>query len=203
MLMHVNDHQPFATQTVGRAVLLRAVLDENGARRDPGSNGALPTERRTAVSALPVDEAIEMADIEDLDLSMITMKLMDAEEGEGWSAERCAVVAAEYRRFLALTRLYADRSIVPSKIVDQFWHAHILDTQAYATDCERLFGFFLHHFPYFGMRGPDDARALGGAYDETLALYQQHFGPAPADLWARTGASRCPNCGERCRPKSE
>ena len=139
--------------------------------------------------------------LETLDLTMIIEKLMDAEEGQGWSREYCDRVAVEYRRFLALTRQYPDKAIVPSKIVDAFWHAHILDTQAYASDCDRLFGFFLHHFPYFGMRGPEDAKALGSAYDETLRLYDEHFGTPPADLWARTGAARCPNCGVRCKPK--
>jgi hypothetical protein len=139
--------------------------------------------------------------LDTLDLTMITEKLIDVEEGQGWSREYCDRVAVEYRRFLALTRRYPGNAIVPSKIVDAFWHAHILDTQAYASDCDRLFGFFLHHFPYFGMRGPEDAKALGCAYDETLKLYDEHFGTPPLDLWARTGAARCPNCGVRCKPK--
>jgi hypothetical protein len=140
-----------------------------------------------------------LAGIDDLDLSLITMKLMDPEEGQGWPAAYCKRVADEYRRFLALTRHYPAAAIVPSKIVENFWHGHILDTQAYASDSERLFGFFLHHFPYFGMRGPEDAQALGDAYDRTLELYETHFGTPPADLWQRTGASRCPNCGVRCK----
>ena len=138
---------------------------------------------------------------DDLDLRMITEKLMDVEEGQGWSRDYCDRVAVEYRRFLALTRHYPDQAIVPSKIVDAFWHAHILDTQAYAPDCERLFGFFLHHYPYFGMRGPEDAQAPGSAYDETLSLYTKHFREPPPDLWARTGAARCPNCGVRCKSR--
>ena len=133
------------------------------------------------------------------DLSMTKMKLMDHEEGPGWTSEYCDRVETEYRRYLALSRRYPEKAIVPSKIVDTFWHFHILDTQAYAPDCERTFGYFLHHFPYFGMRGDEDALALGAAYDETLDLYELHFGAPPEDLWARTGASRCPNCGNRCR----
>lgn len=140
-----------------------------------------------------------MTGIEELDLSMIGCKLTDTEEGLGWDESYCQTVALEYRRYLALSRRYPERAIVPSKIVDSFWHFHILDTQAYVEDCRRLFGFFLHHFPYFGMRGPEDARALGDAYDDTLRLYEEHFGPAPSDIWARTGAARCPNCGNRCK----
>lgn len=137
--------------------------------------------------------------IDSLDFSMVKSKLMDAEEGKGWTEEYCVRVEREYRRYLALTRQYRNKPIVPSRIVDDFWHAHILDTQAYAPDCEQVFGYFLHHFPYFGMRGDEDALALGSAYDETLALYERHFGAPPEDLWIRSGSSRCPNCGNRCK----
>jgi hypothetical protein len=137
--------------------------------------------------------------IEELDFDMIKTKLQDPEEGAGWSPAYCDRVEVEYRRYLFLTGTYPDQPIVPSKIVDTFWHGHILDTQAYVPDCELAFGYFLHHYPYFGMRGPEDAAALGDAYDSTLALYQSHFGDSPADLWARTGAARCPNCGNRCK----
>jgi hypothetical protein len=136
---------------------------------------------------------------EELDLGMIKTKLMDRNEGAGWSPERCAEVEVEYRRYLALSRAYPTRAIVPSRIVDTFWHYHILDTQAYAEDCQRIFGFFLHHYPYFGMRGLEDAQALGDAYDQTLEVYERNFGLAPTDIWARSGAARCPNCGNRCK----
>lgn len=148
------------------------------------------------VTDLPIDQALNA--VKSIDFSMIAMKLQDHEEGAGWSAEYCARVQKEYERYLALTMTYPQRAVVPSKEVDTFWHYHILDTQAYADDCERVFGYFLHHFPYFGMRGPDDAQALGDAYDETLSLYERHFGTAPEDIWQRTGMARCPNCGRRC-----
>ena len=134
-----------------------------------------------------------------IDFSMVKLKLMDTEEGEGWSADQCELVELEYRRYLALSWQYPDKAIVPSKVVDIFWHFHILDTQAYVEDCNRAFGYFLHHYPYFGMRGEQDAQALGAAYDETLALYELHFGSPVEDVWEREGASRCPNCGRKCR----
>ena len=138
-----------------------------------------------------------LTSIESLDLSWIRMKLMDHEEGQGWSDEFAGRVETEYRRYLTLARLHSSKPIVPSREVDTFWHYHILDTQAYAADCEQVFGYFLHHFPYFGMRGPEDMDALGRAYDKTLELYEAEFGPSPEDLWPSTGMSRCPNCGRR------
>jgi len=153
--------------------------------------------------SVAAEHEIETSDLQaesdSIDLSMVRLKLMDHEEGAGWTFEHCVEVETEYRRYLVLSRLYDAKAIVPSREVDTFWHYHILDTQAYAVDCERFFGYFLHHFPYFGMRGPEDLQALGDAYDETLRLYEIHFGSPPADLWTRSGAARCPNCGRRCR----
>lgn len=75
------------------------------------------------------------------------------------------------------------------------WHHHILDTHAYAPDCQSVFGHFLHHFPYWGMRGEEDKAELYSAYAATLQLYEQHFGAPESEIWE--GPARCPNCGRR------
>lgn len=131
--------------------------------------------------------------IADLDFTMVKRKLMEPEEGEGWSAEYAELVEREYCRFLALTRAYPDLAIVPSGPVDTFWHNHILDTQQYGPDCERVFGFFLHHFPYFGMRNAEDAANLARSWDNTIDLYRRHFGEPPTGMWS--SGTRCPKCG--------
>jgi hypothetical protein len=135
-------------------------------------------------------------DIEGLDLSMIKRKLQDAEEGLGWSAEECDEVEIEYKRYLALKQAYPDREIVPNQPVDKFWHYHILDTMKYAGDCQRIFGFFLHHYPYFGMNGPEDEQALADAFTETAALYEAHFGAPYAGSSAKCRA----RCRTACKP---
>jgi hypothetical protein len=131
-------------------------------------------------------------DIDALDLSMIKLKLQDCEEGPGWSAERCDTVEIDYKRFLALKRAYPDREVVPNKEVDVFWHQHILDTEKYAEDCETLFGAFLHHYPYFGMRGEEDHANLCAAFVETQNLYELHFGVK--------GSSSNSKCRTKCKP---
>lgn len=115
-----------------------------------------------------------------LDLDPIKFKLMDTKEGHGWSREKVDAVELEYRRFLALTAKYPDQVIAPNTEVDKFWHGHILDTMKYAEDCEHVFGYFLHHFPYFGMRDEEDAANLASAADVTRTLYEKEFGPAAA-----------------------
>src|SRR5437763_7529079 len=90
-----------------------------------------------------------LAGIQALDLDGIKLKLMDAEEGQGWSREYADRVEIAYRRFLALMAKYPEETIAPTKDVDKFWHGHILNTMKYGRDCENVFGYFLHHFPYF------------------------------------------------------
>ena len=119
---------------------------------------------------------IEMFDaIGRLDLGPIKVKLMDREEGEGWTREFAERMELEYKRFLALRAKYPHEPLAPGKDVDRFWHAHILDTQKYVEDCERVFGHYLHHFPYFGMRGAEDAAAWAAAGERTRALYAAEF----------------------------
>lgn len=137
----------------------------------------------------------------ELDLEPIVIKAMDAEEGMGWSFAFALSAAHEYRRFLILCAQHPDTPIVPSSVVDDLWHLHILDTAKYQADCQRFLGAFLHHFPYFGMRGEQDAKNLKAAWTNTLELYRRAYGEAaPADMWPRS--KRCPNCGRRCNRKS-
>lgn len=127
-----------------------------------------------------------------LDFGPIKVKLMDPEEGKGWNLEKCNEVEIQYKRFLYISVKYP-QAIVPSKDVDAMWHQHILDTRKYAEDCETAFGFFLHHFPYFGMRGPDDATDLENAFEETCRLYEAEFREPYVNL-AEIGR-KCDSCG--------
>lgn len=144
-------------------------------------------------SPMPQGIRLMMADIDALDLSMIKIKLQDAEEGPGWGPEKCDAVEVDYKRFLALKRAYPDKEIVPNKEVDVFWHQHILDTEKYAQDCEALFGAFLHHYPYFGMRGEADYADLCAAFAQTQALYDLNFG-------GKGGSSGSSKCRTKCKP---
>ena len=114
--------------------------------------------------------------IAELDLEMVKMKLRDPEEGKGWSIEDCDYAEVEYKRFLHLNLKHRRKGIVPDKIIDTIWHYHILDTRAYHRDSEKVFGGYFHHFPYFGMRGDQDAKDLENAVGETKGLYEKEFG---------------------------
>jgi hypothetical protein len=79
------------------------------------------------------------------------------------------------------------------------WHQRMLDTMAYARDCDALFGRFLHHYPYFGMRDAAEARLLRNAYADTVDRYRAAFGEPPADTWISADAARCKRTA--CKPQ--
>jgi hypothetical protein len=116
--------------------------------------------------------------IADLDLEPIKVKLMHVESGEGWSLEKVNAVEFEYRRFLYLMKMFPNEQTAPLMDVDIFWHYHILDTMKYAIDCEKVFGYFLHHFPYIGLRGEDDEEAHERVGNRMKELYEETFGEA-------------------------
>ena len=137
----------------------------------------------------PIEQVI--AAIEALDLGPIKLKLMDPEEGQGWSREYVERMETAYKRFLTLLVKFPHESIAPTKDVDKFWHGHILDTMKYADDCQNVFGYFLHHFPYFGMRGEQDAADLQAAGENMHALYEREFGePMPKGTGFCAAATR-------------
>src|SRR2546425_1221371 len=150
----------------------------------------------TQLAARSTEQVI--AAIQALDLDPIKFKLMDPEEGQGWSREYVDQMEIAYRRFLTLSVKYPEETIAPSKDVDKFWHGHILDTMKYAEDCQNVFGYFVHHFPYFGMRGEEDAANLAEAGKTTNRLYEKEFGetlPSRASMCSvavtKDGAEMC------------
>ena len=118
----------------------------------------------------------EMLAITALDLEPIKVKLMHQQSGEGWTLERANAVEFEYRRFLYLMKRHPNEQTAPLVDVDTFWHYHILDTMKYAADCEAVFGRFLHHFPYIGLRGEDDEQAHERVGQRMQELYETTFG---------------------------
>jgi putative hemolysin len=86
--------------------------------------------------------------------------------------------------------MYPDEDTAPLVDVDTFWHYHILDTMKYAADCEQAFGYFLHHYPYVGMRGDDEQFRVDGG-NRMRDLYEATFGEAYPGAVAATDAAFC------------
>lgn len=124
-----------------------------------------------------------------LDFTMLKQKLVS----EGRTSEMVDEMEDLYRKFLALNVRYYGEKICPTGAIDDFWHAHILDTKAYLNDCATIFPGYLHHYPYFGLRGPDDKADLDKAFATSVDLFIRHFGidPTAGDTLARS-----------CRPQN-
>lgn len=120
--------------------------------------------------------AQDFGPIAELDLEPIKVKLTHLESGEGWSRAYADTVEFEYRRFLYLMKKFPNEQAAPLFDVDVFWHYHILDTMKYADDCEAVFGYFLHHFPYVGLRGAEDLELHHRAGERMRELYEHTYG---------------------------
>lgn len=158
-----------------------------------------------------------------LDLDPIITKLMDNEEGEGWTLEYADDRCADYKRFLLLSFMFPSHDFVPTHDIDCVWHRHVMDTEKYNSDCEMLFsvwyqklfvnivrpflkplgirinaGLFFDHFPYFGMRGDEDRTNLTKGYIMTQEYFDTYFGVSIIP----TDASKCIKSCHWCKSKS-
>src|SRR3989344_866062 len=137
-----------------------------------------------------------MNKINALDLDPIKYKLIHEGVADGWNRERADRVEDQYKKFLYMSITQGNASTVPTKDIDEFWHQHILDTHKYADDCQRTFGFFLHHFPYLGLRGEEDAKLLQLLFQRTRARYESLFGGNYGNN--STDCKDCGDCGDTC-----
>jgi hypothetical protein len=143
-------------------------------------------QHRTATSRL---EHV-MAEVESLDLEPIKFKIGCKEDGYGWTGEHTERIELAYRRFLVLRARFPQAQIAPTRDIDAFWHAHILDTRKYAADCERIFGEFVHHYPYLGLLGDQDK--LDQAAATLCQLFVSEFGEeVPNNARGAAGAAWC------------
>jgi hypothetical protein len=108
---------------------------------------------------------------------------------------------------LHIIQKFPDVPAVPSKLVDLVWHEHILDTQTYRHDSQRLFGKYIHHAPSFGDESDEEVLAekkeMVKQQQEMLEKYVALFSEAPsADVWPLVssgtspvrGGGRLPDC---------
>lgn len=134
--------------------------------------------------------------VEALDFDPIVFSLVMKEDGANWEMDRARDAEKWYRRFLFLIARHPEKSIVPNKDIDAVWHQHILDTEKYFSDCDAVFGKYLHHYPYFGVKDEADRTALESAHDETNDLYMMYFGEDPKTF--SESASVCTQSCSQC-----
>jgi hypothetical protein len=79
----------------------------------------------------------------------------------------------QYRQFLVAVGTTKCPFALPESL-DDFWHAHILDTRKYNDDCRHLYGTFLHH-------DISTHNATPSVIASTSVLLERLFGPG--DHW--------------------
>ena len=94
----------------------------------------------------------------------------------GWSRQEVTEALMQYTIFLLGTYLHPNCRLVPTRRIDVVWHCHLEDTLKYSQDCQVLFGRFIHHFPYFGLRGEADRQDLEDAFAKTRDLLLPYLG---------------------------
>jgi len=102
------------------------------------------------------------------------LKLSRTDSGLDWSKQRLAVAERQYKCFLYLRLKYG--RIPPTETIDEFWHAHILDTEKYFADSNRIFGRYEHHYPYRGLDGRGDEKRWLKSFARAQELYRKEFG---------------------------
>ncbi|MDO6569014.1 hypothetical protein Q4561_18220 [Alteromonas sp. 1_MG-2023] len=149
----------------------------------------------SSVAGVSVDSIEYTSMVNTLNFDKLKWKLTKSSEAS-WSSDLCDFAEEEYKKFLYLKLRYPKVSLVPNKLVDKFWHEHILDTKSYQDDCNKIFGHFIHHFPYFGIYGEEDQNALQQSFDITVSLYEEHFGAYPSNEVHGNLGNVAARCGE-------
>jgi hypothetical protein len=87
----------------------------------------------------------------------------------GWSLARIVEAERQYRCFLQLIRSDPLTAHAPTRDADECWHQHILCTALYLRDCQNLFGAYVHHYPFSGRFGADDAHQQRQRFEQSRA----------------------------------
>ena len=89
---------------------------------------------------------------------------------------------------LALKQYYAVALLDPlnehavSKLVDPFWHCHVLFTKEYVRFCGTIFGGYIHHAP-LDPSDENEVSSVGKLYDYTLKTYKKIFKQIDPEWW--------------------
>jgi hypothetical protein len=106
----------------------------------------------------------------------------------------------QYRKFLLLNGRHPNRSLAPTKILDEMWHLHILHPRAYMKDCMEILGFVLDHDPGFG-KEEGEMSLLEETFSITGSLWETEFGEPyttpihmSSTMWMQTDPTNPTQC---------
>jgi hypothetical protein len=124
-------------------------------------------------------QAINAYDIDAADAALPFSRRLARDNN--WSHSFALAAIADYKRFIYLI-CTSGTVLTPSEDIDAVWHLHLLYTQDYWDRfCGDTLGRKIHHGPTKG--GAMEADTYLTAYQRTLSLYEEVFGPPPPALW--------------------
>lgn len=130
--------------------------------------------------------------IDGMDFELIKKKLVSGDQllCRQWTLLEAEIAIQYYKNFLFLNKKYArEYPVLPPLLeVDEVWHHHIMDTRRYEKDCEKIFGYYFHHYPYFGTRSALDEANLHVAFDVVQRLHEIEFGKKMVSVWGVSDA---------------
>lgn len=133
-----------------------------------------------------LQEAVDY--INNIDFSTLREKLCSKDRllCRTWSSVEAEVGIQYYKNFLFLNKKYLSKFPVlpPMLEVDEIWHHHILNTRQYIKDCKGIFGYYFHHYPYFGTRNQTDKENLDIAFEVIQKLHEDEFGSKMFHIWS-------------------
>ncbi|MFI0739213.1 glycine-rich domain-containing protein [Streptomyces sp. NPDC021100] len=140
------------------------------------------------------DSVAEAADVRTLlGDAFHSVRATVADNNPDISHKTCGRIVDEALKFVVTAARFPGQSIVPSRVVDEGWHALILHTRAYRDLCAEL-GTFVHHTP----ERPDAGRYAPEIIGRTTALIEAAGFLVDPGLWgspehglARHVAAKC------------
>ncbi|MEU7280958.1 hypothetical protein AB0A69_19555 [Streptomyces sp. NPDC045431] len=114
--------------------------------------------------------------ISDAEFNNVRATILD--NNPGMDPGMASRILTDALAFVATAATSPRPGLVPSRVVDEGWHALILHTGLYSSLCQR-FGQFVHHLP----EQPDPSRHNPAALERTIAAIEAAGFDVDRDLW--------------------
>jgi hypothetical protein len=102
-------------------------------------------------------------------------------ECQGIEAEALSLRIEEFIKFLILSTKIGSGMLPVSQEIDDLWHVYIIETQEYASLCERI-GAFIHHTSLDKTADELDSSARRDFHWLFIVGYVANFGPFSSDV---------------------
>lgn len=135
--------------------------------------GETPTPAVTALATAAVNPRALLSDAE---FNGVMHTVLD--NNPGMAMDLAGRIVVNALAFLA-TAARTEQGLVPSRVVDEGWHALVLHTALYQSLCYRLGVSFIHHVP----ERPDPGNRSHSSVERTVAAIEAAGYTVDADLW--------------------